>query len=64
MKKLIVQYPWKQLRPGQGLFVPCLDTKKMMEDGLKAAVSARVFSAKAKVGLINGRLGVLFFRSA
>ena len=64
MKKLIVQYPWKQLRPGQGFFVPCLDTTNTMEEGLKAAISLRMFNAKAKAGIIAGKLGVLFYRPA
>lgn len=62
MKKLAVRYPWKQLKRGQGFFVPCVDTAKTTEEGLKAAVSARVFDAVTKVGVIGGRLGVLFCR--
>lgn len=62
MKKAVVIYPWSRLKPGQGFFVPCLDTAKTTEEGLKAAVSARVFSAKGHVGIIDGQLGVLFVR--
>jgi hypothetical protein len=62
-KILAVKYPWRQLKPGQGFFVPCLDTAKVCEEGLKAAVTARVFSAKGHVGVVNGQLGVLFVRS-
>jgi hypothetical protein len=54
-------YPWKQLKPGQGFFVPCLDTDKVYEEGLKAAVAARV-QGKAMAGIVNNRLGVLFWR--
>lgn len=60
MKKLAIRYPWKQLKPGQGFFVPCLDLDKTREEGLKAAVTARAFSAKAFPGVLNGQLGVLF----
>lgn len=52
-------YPWKQLKPGQGFFVPCLDTDKVYEEGLKAALAARV-KGKAYVGIFANRLGVLF----
>lgn len=62
MKKLVIQYPWSQLERGQGFFVPCLDTEKIKEEGLRAAVATRTFDAKAFVGVINGRLGVLFVR--
>lgn len=62
MKKAVVIYPWSRLKPGQGFFVPCLDTVKTTEEGLKAAVATRTFDAVAKVGIIEGRLGVLFAR--
>ena len=62
-KTLKINYPWSRLEPGHGFFVPCLDTAKVYEEGLKAAVTARVFSAKGRVGVVNGRLGVLFVRS-
>jgi hypothetical protein len=54
-------YPWKQLKQGQGFFVPCLDTDKVYEEGLKAAVTARV-KGKAMAGIVGNRLGVLFWR--
>lgn len=54
-------YPWKQLKKGQGFFIPCLDTDKVYEEGLKAALAARV-KGKAAVGLHTGRLGILFWR--
>ncbi len=62
MTKLAVRYPWSRLERGQGFFVPSLDTEKTREEGLRAAVSARRFDAKAYVGVVNGRLGVLFVR--
>ena len=62
MKKLTVRYPWKQLERGQGFFVPCVNTEQIKEEGLRAAVSARSFDAKAYIGVINGQLGVLFVR--
>lgn len=62
MKKLIRRYPWKQLKRGQGFFVPCLDGVAVYEEGLRAAVSVRVLDAKAKIGIIKGKFGVLFVR--
>lgn len=62
MKTLTVRYPWSQLKKGQGFFVPCLDTAKTYEEGMKAAVATRTFDAVARVGIIEGRLGVLFAR--
>jgi protein subunit release factor B len=60
MKKTI-QYPWQQLKKGQGFFVPALDTEKAKEEGLKAALTARV-KGKAYVGIKSKQLGVVFVR--
>jgi hypothetical protein len=60
MKKTI-KYPWKQLKKGQGFFVPALDTEKAKEEGLKAALTARV-KGKAYVGIKAKQLGVVFVR--
>ena len=60
-KILKINYPWSHLKPGQGFFIPCLDTAKVREEGLRAAVSVRRFNAKAQVGVLEGRVGVLFF---
>jgi hypothetical protein len=62
MTRLLVKYPWQRLEKGQGFFVPCLDTSFIKEEGLRAAVSARRFDAKAYIGVVSGRLGVLFVR--
>jgi len=62
MKKLVVKYPWLQLKKGQGFFVPCVNTAEIYEEGMKAAVSVRAFDAKGFVGVLNERLGVLFVR--
>lgn len=57
-----IRYPWKQLEKGQGFFVPCLDTEKTIQEGMKAALVARVMG-KALVGIKEKRLGVLFLRT-
>jgi hypothetical protein len=56
-----IRYPWQQLKKGQGFFVPALDTEKAKEEGLKAALTARV-KAKAYVGIKSKQLGVVFVR--
>ena len=62
MKTLVLHYPWQQLKPGEGFFIPCLDTAPVKEEGLKAAVRCHILSGKAHVGIFNGQFGVLFQR--
>ena len=62
MKKLSIHYPWQRLERGQGFFVPCLDTEAMKEWGLKKAFSLRILDAHANVGILDGKLGVMFYR--
>jgi len=47
--------------PGQGFFVPCLDTEKMRLLGLRAALHHGV-EAEATAGVCGGRFGLWFFR--
>ena len=54
-------YPWKQLERGQGFFIPCLDTEAVRIEGLQQALKHRLFYAKAKVGIKDGRYGVNFY---
>ena len=62
MSQLSIRYPWKGLEKGQGFFVPCLDTEAMKEWGLKKAFSLRILDAHASVGILDGKLGVMFYR--
>lgn len=55
-----VKFPWNQLEPGQGFFVPCIDTAKMRELGLRAAIPYRV-NAQAIPGIRGGKMGVWFY---
>lgn len=55
-------YPWTTLEKGEGFFIPCLDTKEVYEDGLKAALRERVFDARALQCIRRGLLGVWFYR--
>jgi hypothetical protein len=61
-KKLHIDYPWLQLKKGQGFFVPCLDTEAVKQDGLRNALRHRVFHPKANIGVKNGLIGVWFHR--
>ncbi len=61
-KKLQINYPWQQLKKGQGFFVPCLDTEAVKTDGLRAALRYRLFYPKAVICIKGGRLGVWFHR--
>ncbi len=56
-----VRFPWSEVLPGQGFFVPCLDTEKMRLLGLRAALHHGV-EAEATAGICGGRFGLWFFR--
>lgn len=62
MKNLLIQYPWKEVKKGQGFFVPCLDTDAVRQEGLNRALRLRLFDAKAAICIQNGLIGVLFYR--
>ena len=62
MKLSLIQFPWTKIEKGQGFFIPCLDTDAMKEWGLKKAFSLRILDAHASVGILNGKLGVMFNR--
>ena len=56
-----VCYPWSELEPGQGFFVPSLDAAKTRHEGLVAALHLRISPAKAIHGIRGGLIGVWFF---
>jgi hypothetical protein len=62
MKVSSIRFPWETLEKGQGFFIPCLDTEAMREWGLKQAFFQRILDAHANVGILNGKLGVMFYR--
>ena len=62
MKKLSIRYPWKQLKRGQGFFVPGLDTDALRAAGLNEALRYQIRDARATPGVLNGLIGVWFFR--
>ena len=62
MKQLSIRYPWSKVEKGQGFFVPCLDTEAIKREGLNKALSLRLFDARATPCIIEGRVGVWFYR--
>jgi len=54
-------YPWSTLKPGEGFFVPAIDTEKARELGLRAAVAQRL-RIKATPAIKDGLIGVWFYR--
>jgi len=58
---MVIQYPWTQLKKGEGFFVPSLDLEKTKELGLRASVRHRI-KAHARFGIKEGRIGVWFYR--
>lgn len=59
MSAMAVKFPWDKLKPGQGFFIPCLDTEAIKEEGLRSAVPLRL-RVTASVGVYRGKYGVLF----
>jgi hypothetical protein len=54
-------YPWSNLQPGEGFFVPCVDVWRVREEGLKAAISLRLYHRPfAFPAIKQGALGVWF----
>lgn len=57
-----VRFPWARLEPGQGFFVPCLDTAKMTEMVLRDVLQHRLIRLEATPGVWRGLYGVWFQR--
>jgi hypothetical protein len=55
-----LNYPWSHLQPGEGFFVPAIDTEKARELGLRSAVAQRL-RIKAVAVIKDGMLGVWFY---
>lgn len=64
MKASSMRFPWSKTERGQGFFIPCLDTQRIKETGLRQAVSQRILDARAVPGLYTGVIGVWFYRTA
>lgn len=59
---MLKNYPWDKVEKGQGFFVPALDLDAVRLAGLKAAVRYRYTDMDAMYVIMQGQLGVLFFR--
>ena len=57
-----IVFPWEKLEPGQGFFVPCLDTQAIRQEGLLKAMRLNVPNARAVAGVSKGLIGVWFYR--
>ena len=58
---LKIVFPWSTIKVGESVFVPCLDTDKMREMGLRAAIPYRL-RLKTTPGVGGGKFGLLFTR--
>ena len=58
-KKLTVKYPWLDLPPYGGFFVPTLDFAKTREEGLKEGLRYRI-RGKVEPAIMDGKIGLLF----
>lgn len=58
---MTVLYPWKNLKPGEGFFVPGLDLVAIRMAGLKSALPYR-YKVDATFGIKDGLIGVRFSR--
>lgn len=57
-----LKLPWHRVEKGQGFFIPALDLAAMREYVLRRAVMASVYDARAEYGILDGVIGVWFFR--
>lgn len=58
-KKLKINYPWLQLPPKGGFFVPTLNFAKTREEGLKEGLRYRI-RGKAEPAIKDGKIGLWF----
>ena len=58
-KKLTIKYPWLDLPPYGGFFVPTLNFAQTREEGLKEALRHRI-RGKAEPAIRDGKIGLLF----
>jgi len=56
-----LKFPWDRIEPGQAVFIPCLDTEKVRELGLRAAIPYRI-NLRVTSGIRGDLYGVLFKR--
>lgn len=56
-----IQFPWSKLEAGQAVFIPCLDTDRVIDEGIRSARKAGLH-VSAVPGVRDGKFGVLFTR--
>lgn len=56
-----IQYPWRETPVGGWFFVPSLKPEETRTEGLLAAMHLRM-EGSGDVGVLDGRLGVVFRR--
>ena len=56
------RFPWLKVKRGEGFFIPCIAANKVRQAGLNAALSVRIFDAKAYPAIKDGLMGVWFYR--
>lgn len=59
---MLKNYPWDKVEKGQGFFVPALNFDTVRQAGLKAAIPYRYRDTDALHVIMEGKVGVLFFR--
>jgi len=62
LQQLKERFPWHRQRPGESFFVPTLQPYEVMREGLYIGHLHHGHSArlKARFGVVQGQLGVLF----
>lgn len=62
MKTLKVKYPWAELGVNGTFFVPTLKPADTIREGLQASIGTPAVPAQPRVGIQDGKFGVLFRR--
>jgi hypothetical protein len=58
-----IPYPWSKIEVGQRVFIPHLDTDKLIAHGIRTARQHGI-TVEAVPGIRDGKLGVLFTRTS
>ena len=61
-KKLILHYPWRSTPIGGSFFMPTLVPKDVISEGLRASIGTGIVPDTPRIGMQDGRFGVLFTR--
>jgi hypothetical protein len=61
-KKLILRYPWSDTPVGGSFFIPTLVPKDVIGEGLRASIGTGTVPDTPRIGVQDGKFGVLFRR--